>query len=220
MQAICRISTNFFRRFCCEESGAAYSLSVVLLLPVYIAVLAMIIEMTLLFLSHLAVTNACETAFHTTRSWHLHRKTLEQEGANLNEQIRNTASLAAIPFIVTNPPKTKSSSLKLDLASTLSRSGIDDLASKRMTNKLDFVRNSLEVNVVRQETTPLGYRVKLIYAAPLWTPLCGRVFGSHKGVDGTYRRSITREIFVPISKQDFPESEIGIPYSPQSSITW
>lgn len=207
----------FLSRFHRDEAGAEYSLSVVLVFPIYIAFMAVIIEMTVLSHSGHALVASMQTAERTTRVWLLHRDALRQEGTSLDEMVHACVMRNLLPFVGTRIDER--SSWDAQVASCLRRSGLSAAASRRYSQKHKFIADSLRVSLQLRRRETDGYLVRVEYDAPLWLATSAPLLATG-WQRGNYVRTLSAETWVAVSHTTATHSNIGIPYSPAKTTHW
>lgn len=201
-----------------DDSGAGYSLSVLLILPFYILYCLLVIELILLFNSYQSVTAAAQICGHSVRVWWLHRESLDAQPLTLHEMTRRSAMSNLLPYTTTN--LTNFSSQHGVLAQTLQDSNFESSASQRYASKALFIDQSMRIELSQQKVGAIsGMLVRLEYDSPLWFPVLAPLFATGKNHFGHYR-TISTQTWVPISESELELESTGIPYQPYEVRRW
>ena len=179
-----------------DERGAAYSLSVVLILPMYIAYIALTIEFVLLMNSNQALTCATQSAVHTARAWTMHRDALNQDGQTLELCTIDAVSQTMLPFATSGPSNPHHRDETLE--TLLRDSGMSESAIHRYSNKSAQLRDRLHVRIQRETRETEGFSVTIGYDSPLWIPFFEPILATGRR-HGQPVRTIVTQAWVPMA---------------------
>ena len=199
------------------EVGAGYSLSVVLLVPIYIAYMAFVVEAALLTNSQQALTRSMRTSSHAVEAWVSHRDALERDGQTLEMMVHACTARTLLAYATTHV--TDATRTDNDFKQSLQDSGMHAFAAERYAMKLSFVRENLRVRLTPLRRTTEGILVQAEYDTPLWMPWLSAIFATGQGNSG-YFRTVTSEVWVPLFTDEIEQTNLGIPYSPLQADTW
>lgn len=199
-----------------DDRGATYSLTVAMLLPVYIGFLAFTVEMILLLDSKQNLTTALQTGGHAVRAWTLHRDQLAVDGESLPSVVRDAMSRSMAPFATTRDLPTEADA---NYVRALQASGMNESASQRYGQKLQYVEGALQIQMERQQRETPGILIRVAYDSPLWIPFFEAVFSTKRRHDGPVR-TLYAEQWVPMPEEELDRRSLGIPYSPKHSTAW
>lgn len=204
------------RRFHRDQVGAGYSLSVVLMLPLYIAFMAMTVEVHLLLNSHSALQAALQTAGHATRAWTVHQDALALSDKTLVDQVHQVVANNLLPFATS---KCKSETQNDTLATVLRETGMTPTAVNRYAVKSAFIDKALRVSIQHETRATEGLLVQVEYDSPLWLPIFEGVWAT--GYVGDIPvRTVRAETWVALPTEESRLTNIGIPYAPQVVERW
>jgi Flp pilus assembly protein TadG len=116
-----------------DSIGAGYSVSVILLLPLFAICIAFAIEVILLCNSYQAVTAALQTASHVSRAWIVHRDGIAAHSLTL-EDLVHTASARSMAAFATTRVRDGDENDTI-LQSAIQQSGMEAFASRRYSQK-------------------------------------------------------------------------------------
>lgn len=204
------------RRLAHDERGAAYSLSVVMMIPLLIGFVCVTVELVLLLITKQALHTAAQTAMHCGQAWSGHQGALTQRGDSLQTVMHEAVVRTLVPFASARAGA-KASGVMGELTSALQLSG---LTQRRLERKYHSFRRNVHVSFSpgRRETD--GWEVQIRLDAPLWTPFVAKLFQTTVNADGNPAVSLVADVWIPKSEVDMQRTGIGIPYSPKQSAAW
>ncbi len=209
---------RWLRRFHRDQWGSGYSLSVVLMLPIFIIYILLVVELCLLFNSHQSVKAAMQSCGHVGRAWWLHQRSTERDGVTIDQIVHRAAVRNMSPFATS--PKVNTGSRDSGLESVLPQAGLTDFASRRYSGKAASIAEASRVSVQLKQCDGIdGLRVRLEYDSPLWFSVLAPFFSSGHNATGYYR-TVSSETWVPLTKAEAVLDHIGIPYAPLEATTW
>lgn len=211
-------SASLITQFWRDDRGAAYSISVVLMLPFIIAFICLSVETALLFISKEALNTASQTAVHVGRAWVGHEETLEQNGESMETMMQQAIARTLTPFASARADQSHATSPRMQtLASDLR---LEPLASERLSQKHASFEKITRVTLNRDRRGTDGIAARIEFDVPLWTPFVSKLFQNTVNADGHPARTIATKVWIPLSESDARRTGIGIPYSPQASTDW
>ena len=207
------MSTHPIRRFMNEEDGAAYTLSYVMVIPVYAILICMIIETVLMLSAKLGTVYAEYSAARTASVWSSATtwdKTLAKS--------RQAAVQSMVPFASGMQPASASIPGSGDVAKsaayvaaykTFVKKSISD---KQLLAKYGYATRRMTVTI---DGPPAHWndeiKAKVTYEFPFNVPGIGQIFG-RRGADGRRYFSITSEVSIPNEGPQDDRKTIGIGY--------
>ncbi len=209
---------RWLRIFNRDQWGSGYSLSVVLMLPIFIIYILLVVELCLLFNSFQSVKAVMQPCGHAARVWWLHQRWTEQDGVSIDQMVHRAAVRNMSPFAI--GPMAGSVSRDSGLESVLPQAGLTGFASHRYAGKAASMAEASRVNVQLQQREGIdGLRVRLEYDSPLWFPVLAPFLSSGHNATGFYR-TIAAETWVPLTMAEAVLDHIGIPYAPLEAKSW
>ncbi len=200
-----------------DEFGASYSVSVILLMPLFAICVAFAVEVILLCNSYQAVTAALQTASHVSRAWIVHRDELEANSLTL-ENLIQTASARSMAAFATTRVREESPDSSI-LRQAIQESGMEAFASDRYSQKSAFIAEHLRVSLLAERRETDGLLIQLEYDSPLWFSVFAPVFATTSD-DSQFYSTIRREQWVPLDEASATLTNLGIPYLPSKAISW
>lgn len=200
-----------------RRRGTAYSLSVVLILPIYILCLTFAIELNLLMNSHLALAAGLEAATHSTTVWSGHRHVLSSQGKTLDDVVHDSVVRAMVPFAFTGREEKNEDP---SLATVLNAADLSPNAIGRYSQKLEYIKRGLTVQV-----NPSTQRSEAYFDIDVTfdSPICFLYFSpllSNGRRNGTHVRTFSMSTRVLMSRSQFGTTDFGLPYVPQEALRW
>jgi len=196
-----------------EEDGAAYTLSYVMVIPVYAILICMIIETVLMLSAKLGTVYAAYSAARTASVWSSATtwdKTLAKS--------RQAAVQSMVPFASGMQPASASTPGSGDVAKsaayvaaykTFVKKSISD---KQLLAKYGYATRHMTVTI---DGPPAHWndeiKAKVTYEFPFNVPGIGQIFG-RRGADGRRYFSITSEVSIPNEGPQDDRKTIGIGY--------
>lgn len=203
-------------QFHCDEGGAAYSISVVMMIPIIIAFITLAIEIALLFLSQQSLNTATQTSMHASQAWLSHQEALMSEGQDLERMVHRAVVRSLVPFASARASAAEKSTA---LDGILGDLGLGTTATQRLARKQTTVAESTRVTISPDRKSTAGWTIRVEYDVPLWTPVIGRLF-QNGATRERPSRTIVSEAWLPLGEQDIERKSIGIPYSPHLATDW
>jgi Flp pilus assembly protein TadG len=200
-----------------DQRGAAYSISVVLILPMYLAFIAFAIEIVLLMNSHQALTAGLKSSAHSVRAWTLHREALGDAGQTLEERVKSAMKRTMIPFATTHAQS--DGQIDTALQTFLLDSGLTPQAARRYAQKSMQIDQNLRLQIRQETRDTSGYSVAAEYDSPLWIPFFRPLLANGPNSDQA-ARTLSAEIWVPVPSAEIDRAELGITYSVDQSRNW
>jgi Flp pilus assembly protein TadG len=207
----CRLAA--LRRFADGEDGAAYTLSFVMVMPIYALLMCLIIEAALMLTAKLGTVYAAFAAARSASVW---------SSATTWEKAQKKARLAAVKSMVPFASGAQSaiSSIPTNLDGAPNPLGFwgayqayakDPVAEKYLLAKYAYAIANVEVTFVGppvKSADPI--KVKVAYRFPFNVPGIGRILGE-PGVGGYYF-PIASEVTIPNEGPRDDRKTIGIGY--------
>ena len=204
------------RSFLADQRGAGYSVSVLLILPIYIIALTFAVELWFMGNAYLSVIASKEAASRAVRSWAPQRKSLEDHGSSLEVNVHQAVVRSMVPFASVGRMK-EGRDQTLDPA--LKAVGLKPKSIDRFGKKYAKLDESVRVKVKPTPKPKRGYEVEIQYEVPLFFSFFAPIFSDHQGQHGPCR-VITQHQFVPFSKRKMATEDFGIPYFTLEANRW
>lgn len=201
-----------------DDHGSAYSISVVMMIPVMIAFIAVALELALLFISQQSLNTASSTSIHVSQAWLGHQDTLRKEGTDLQKMVHRGVVRSMVPFA---SAKVDNQTVKSGSIETVVKDlGLKSVAIERLEAKQAALADLTRVTATRERRSTDGWNVRVEYDVPLWFPVVGNLLKNASTKDGRPARTLVSEAWLPLAKVDADRTSIGIPYSPHRSTAW
>lgn len=201
------------RQLALEEDGAAYTLSYVMVIPVYALLICLIIETCLMLTAKLGTVYAAFAAARTASVW---------SSATTWEKAQAKAQQAAIKSMVPFASGTQSA-----LSTVPTAPGVavgfprywlayqayakKPVAHNYLLAKYNYASRNVEVTIAGPpSTSDAPITAKVTYRFPFNVPGIGRLIGQ-RGIGGYYY-AITSEVTIPNEGPRDHRKTIGIPY--------
>jgi hypothetical protein len=200
-------------RFLKGEDGAAYTLSYVMVIPMYALLLCVIIESVLMISAKLGTVYAAFTAARTASVW---------SSATTWEKAMAKAKHSAVKSITPFASGMRSLPASLPPTGDLKNAGKyvvayeafakNSVAAKYILAKYGYATRHTQVTIDGPPTTWNGdIKAKVTYEFPFVIPGVARIFG-RRGADGRYYFPITSEATIPNEGPQDDRKTIGIGY--------
>jgi Flp pilus assembly protein TadG len=208
------------RHLALDEDGAAYTLSYVMVIPMYALLICTIVEMTLMLTSKLGTVYAAYAAARSASVW-----SSATEWEKVQEKAKRAAIQAMVPFASGTQPLANTvltGTLPDDIADATVDAGFYwgayQLYAKRpvpteyLTNKYVYATVQTEVEIEGPpEKWDDDIKVKVKYKFPFNVPGVGRIIGK-PGIDGRYYFTIESTVSIPNEGTQNDDNSIGIGY--------
>jgi hypothetical protein len=199
-----------------DEDGAAYTLSYVMVIPVYALLLCLIVETTLMMTAKLGTVYSAYAAARTASVW---SSATEWNKAKRKAELAAFKTMAPFasgtqPFISSVPTDP---SLLVDeevflLAHRLYAKKPDAVSDKYLRAKYGYASRHMTVTIDGPPATwNADITAKVTYDFPFNVPGIGRLIG-RRGIDGRFYFSITSEATIPNEAPQNDRNTIGIGY--------
>lgn len=199
-----------------DERGASYSISVLLILPFYIASIAFAMELVFALNAELALTASEEAAVHAVKCWYPHRDAIGSNGANLESEIHRAVVRTMVPFAPVGRPRDERDD---SLDDALQAGGLSAKAVERYGAKYAALQKLVSVQVIPVQQPSSGFEVTLRYEAPLFFDFFSVILANGANAEGPVRIHESK-LFVSVSQRQLQTTELGIPYSPREAMQW
>lgn len=199
-----------------DTRGGAYSISVLLILPIYIASLAFAVELVLMLNARLSMTAAEEAALHAVKAWYPHRDVLAAAGSSLDAQVHQAVVRSMIPFA---PVGRKTNGRNASLDAALQAASLSAGAVDRYGDKYALLEKLVSVRVSPVVDGDAGFEVAITYDAPLFFSFFQPIFASTTSGSQAVRRLESKR-FLPTSRNQAQLQSLGIPYAPREAMQW
>jgi Flp pilus assembly protein TadG len=196
-----------------EEDGAAYTLSYVMVIPVYAILMCMIIESVLMLSAKMGTVYAAYAAARTASVWS--SATSWDKALTKSKQ---AAIQAMVPFASGMQPKAASTPQSGDIANSANYIAAykvfakQSISTKQLLAKYGYATRHMTVTI---DGPPAHWdseiKAKVTYEFPFNVPGIGRLFG-RRGADGGTYFTITSEASVPNEGPQDDRKTIGIGY--------
>ena len=204
------------RSFLADQRGAGYSVSVLLILPIYIIALTFAVELWFMGNAYLSVIASKEAASRAVRSWAPQRKSLDDHGSSLELNVHQAVVRSMVPFASVGRMK-EGRDHTLDPA--LKAVGLKPKSIDRFGKKYARINESVCVKVKPTLKPKRGYEVEIQYEVPLLFSFFAPIFSDHHGQHGPCHLIIQNQ-FVPFSKRKLATEDFGIPYFTLEANQW
>ncbi len=202
-------SPRTMRQLAVDEDGAAYTLSYVMVIPVYALLICLIIESVLMMTAKLGTVYAAFAAARTASVWSS-ATTWEKTMAKAKE----AATKSMTPFASgTHGGATKAISVDaLAYVGAYHAYAKKPISDKYLLNKYGYAQGHVKVEIEGPpEHWDADITAKVTYQFPFNVPGIGRIIGK-RGIDGTYYYEITSEATMPNEGPQDDRKTIGIGY--------
>ena len=187
------------RRLALDEDGAAYTLSYVMVIPMYALLMCLIIETGLMLTAKLGTVYSAYAAARTASVWSSHT-TWEKA----QDKAKKAAFKTMTPFASGTQSALSSVPTSGDSAGDFARLllaykayGKDSVATTYLAAKFGYATRHVTVSIAGPPATwNADITAKVTYEFPFNVPGIGRILG-HRGFDGRFYFSITSEATVP-----------------------
>jgi hypothetical protein len=201
------------RRLATEEDGAAYTLSYVMVIPMYALLLCAIIESVLMMSAKLGTVYAAFAAARTASVW---------SSATTWDKAMVKAKHSAVKTITPFATGMRSLPESLPGSGDLKNAGYyvaayetfakNTVSAKYMLAKYGYATRHTKVTIEGPPTSWNGdIKAKVTYEFPFVIPGVARIFG-RRGADGRYYFPITSEATIPNEGPQDDRKTIGIGY--------
>jgi hypothetical protein len=195
-----------------DEDGAAYTLSYVMVIPLYALLMCMIIELALMLTSKLGTVYAAYAAARTASVW---------SSATTWEKTQEKAKQAAIrtmtPFASGTQPLISSATPEALPDSAPYVAAYELYAKKRVSityllTKFSYATRHTKVEIEGPpEKWDADITAKVTYEFPFNVPGVGRIMGK-RGLDARYYFTISSEVTLPNEGPQNEDKTLGIGY--------
>lgn len=202
-----------FRRFASDEEGAAYSLSFVMVIPIYALVMCLIIEAALILTAKIGTVYAAFAAARTASVWSSHttwEKTMEKANRAALKSMVPFAS-GTQGFMSSAPSDSKTVSDGLLYLGAYQVYARDPKSAKYLAFKYGYASRNVKVEIEgppEKSDTPIT--AKVTYQFPFNIPMIAPLLGK-KGPDG-YFFTLTSTATIPNEGPRDNRKTIGIGY--------
>jgi Flp pilus assembly protein TadG len=185
------------RRFSRNEDGAAYTLSYVMVIPVYALLICLIIETCMMLTSKLGTVYAAYAAARSASVWSAHTT-----WDKAKKKAEKSAFHAMTPFASgtqpgrfgTPPIPTLDSGAYIGAYQLFAKTKV---SSRYLLAKYDYAKRHVKVKIDGPPATPTAdITAKVTYEFPFNVPGIGMLLG-HKGEGGRYYFSLTSQATIP-----------------------
>lgn len=199
-----------------DQRGATYSVSVLLILPVYIVSLVFAVELLFMANGYLALHASEESAVHAVRSWSSQRTSLQEHGSALDDAVHEAVLRSMIPFApIGRPGERRDGSLDQALAA----SDLPPKAIERFGQKYAELQDLVAVEARPAIQTRGGFEINIRYEVPLYFKFFSPIFANQENSTGP-ARVLHAQRFVPLSRKQMMAADFGIPYSVREASQW
>lgn len=197
------------RRLATDEDGAAYTLSYVMVIPVYALLMCMIVESVLMMTAKLGTVYAAFAAVRTATVW---------SSATSWEKATAKAQHAAVSAMTPFASGTHGGGEKATNADAIAYEGAyhafakAPISDKFLRNKYGYAQEHVKVEIdgpPTDATAPIT--AKVTYEFPFNVPGIARIFGK-KGNDGKFYFRLTSEATLDNEAPQDNQKTIGIGY--------
>jgi Flp pilus assembly protein TadG len=205
--------TNRLHRLAREEDGAAYTLSYVMVIPLYALLLCLIVETVFMLTAKLGTVYAAYAAARTASVWSSHttwdKAMAKAEKAAFKTMTPFASGLQPLTSSVPTPDAAVDSALYLAAYNAFAE---DPVAAKYLLAKYGYASRHTEVSIEGPPATwDADITAKVTYDFPFNVPGIGRLLG-RRGFDGRYYYSLTSQATIPNEGPQNNRNTIGIGY--------
>jgi hypothetical protein len=203
------IGASTMRRLAVDEDGAAYTLSYVMVIPMYAILICLIIESVLMLTAKLGTVYSAFAAARTASVW---------SSATTWEKTMEKAKAAATKSMT---PFASGTHGGLAQAASIDAIAYDGayhayvkrpISDKFLLSKFGYAKQHVKVEIAGPPTTwNADITAKVTYEFPFNIPGIGRMLG-RRGIDGRYYYLITSEATMPNEGPQDDRKTIGIGY--------
>jgi hypothetical protein len=197
------------RRLLVEEDGAAYTLSYVMVIPMYAILMCLMIETVLMLTAKLGTVYSAFAAARTASVW---------SSATTWDKTMKKAKSAAMKTMVPFASGTQGGLLQAASVDAIAYAGAYHAYAKRpisdkyLMSKYGYAKKHVKVEIAGPPTSwDADITAKVTYDFPFNVPGIGRLLGQ-RGFDGRYYFAITTEATVPNEGPQDNRKTIGIGY--------
>jgi hypothetical protein len=208
------------RRLACDEDGAAYTLSYVMVIPIYALLICLIIETCLMLTAKLGTVYAAYAAVRSASVW-----STATTWENAQKKAKKSAIHAMVPFASGTQSIAQTAPLPgdvdnvgdaaLDSAAFLAEYQLfaeKPVATQYLTTKYAFALRHVKVQIDGPPATgDAEITAKVTYEFPFNVPGIGMLLG-RRGGDGGYYFDLTSEATIPNEGPRGALKNIGIGY--------
>jgi hypothetical protein len=228
MSALCPQSETYRRRrrgpslrhFMLDEDGAAYTLSYVMVIPVYVLVICAIVELALLMTAKMGTIYASYAAVRSAAVW-----STATSWENAEKKARKAAIKCMTPFASGTQSAVSTANPTEDLEDDLGDIAVDGVtynlayqlfakkpvSAKYLSTKYAYALRHIKVKVDEPADGAGNITATVTYEFPFNVPGIGRIFGE-EGTDGTYYLKMTSSATIPNEGLRDGLKNIGIGY--------
>jgi hypothetical protein len=208
-----RCGLSGLRRFANDEEGAAYTLSYVMVIPLYALLMCLIIETVLMLTAKLGTVYAAFAAARTASVWSSHttwEKTLAKaQKAAVKSMVPFASGTQSTFSSVPTSPETLADFGYYWGAYELYAKG--PVARKYLFAKFGYASRNVEVEIEGPpETSDAPIQAKVTYKFPFNVPGIGRILGE-RGLEGYYY-TLSSQVTIPNEGPRDNRKTIGIGY--------
>ena len=202
------------RRFANDEEGAAYSLSFVMVIPIYALLMCLIIEAALILTAKLGTVYSAYAAARTAAVWSSHttwEKTLEKSERSAFKTMVPFASGTQSLSASAPPLNAETAANGLNYWIAYQAYANKPQSNKYLASKFGYASRNVKVRIegpLEKSDSPIT--AKVTYQFPFSIPLIGRILGD-EGPDG-YFFNISSTATIPNEGPQDDRKTIGIGY--------
>lgn len=207
------LSMGELRRLVVAEDGAAYTLSYVMVVPMYAILICLIIETSMMLTAKLGTVYSAYAAARSASVW---------SSATTWDKTLEKAKQAAIKSMTPFASGTQSALSSVPLAGSAVDSAAylaayeayakKPVAAKYLLAKYGYASRHTKVEIAGPPATwDADISAKVTYEFPFNVPGIGRLLG-RRGVDGRYYFSLTSQATIPNEGPQNDRNSIGIGY--------
>jgi hypothetical protein len=208
------------RHLALDEDGAAYTLSYVMVIPVYALLICAIVELALLLTAKLGTVYASYAAVRSASVW-----STATTWENAEKKARKAAIKCMTPFASGTQSLVSTANPTEDLEDDLADVAVDGVtynlayqlyakkpvSAKYLSTKYAYALRHIQVKVEEPTDGAGNITAAVTYEFPFNIPGIGRIFGE-KGVDGNYYFKMTSSATIPNEGLRDGLKNIGIGY--------
>jgi hypothetical protein len=203
------ISPPTMRRLAIDEDGAAYTLSYVMVIPVFMLLMCLIIECMMIFTTKLGTVYTAFAAARTASVW-----SSATTWDNTLVKANSAAVKTMTPFAsgTHGGREAATSNEAVALQNAFRAHTQTPISDNFLLSKFGYAKQHLKVDIAGPPPTSLdNITAKITYEYPFAIPGIGRLFG-HRGTDGRFYLTITTAATVPNEGPQDDRKTIGIGY--------
>jgi Flp pilus assembly protein TadG len=202
-----------FRHLARDEDGAAYTLSYVMVIPMYAILICLIIETALMLTAKLGTVYAAYAAARSASVW-----SSATSWDNAKKKAEHAAFKTIAPFasgtqsVIASAPSPNSIADSAAYLAAYNAFAEKPVAAKYLLSKYGYASRHTKVEIAGPPATwDADITAKVTYEFPFNVPGIGRLLGT-RGIDGRFYFPLTSQATIPNEGPQGDRKTIGIGY--------